>query len=294
MSVDYRRTKSVAPPTESETPMFAGTPVWERGRKARGARRSTFQNTDTARRDTTPVTTAVTDDAARETVTTPNGDEAPFVAPAPRMMTVRRKRSHERRERSVAPTAIGVGLIALAALAAAGYYATRPADTTLTPGGALATSIATAPAMTSATATTSLAATTPPDSAAAEAAQTSAAPPPTTTTTTTRSATTTSRTTRPAARTHSSSATAATASPEQAVTSPSATSAGVNTGTTTPLGAASSTSSAAPAPPAAGPAPVTPSAPAAPPAATMPPPAATPSPGTTAPDTSTPSSTTPQ
>src|SRR6185437_177423 len=154
MSVDYTRTTEGDAPQDSDSSMFAPTPIWDRGKKGRATRRSMFQDSPTAA-DAAVTGAAVggatgglaggamTEEAARQTAMSPNGDDAPFVTT--RTTTVRRRGS-------VAPAAIGVGLVALAALAVAGWYATRPADQTLTPGGTT----------TASTSTTSLAANTAP------------------------------------------------------------------------------------------------------------------------------------
>jgi hypothetical protein len=282
MSVDYRRTSPGDAPGESETPMFAGAPMWERGDKARHARRQLFRDANEADEPAAARATAAepisADEATRETAMSPNGDDAPFVYPA--------TRTTGRRERSLAPAAVGVGLAAIAALAVAGYYATRPADRAMTPGGAPATSIAAAPAP--AALPTSLAQNTPPASAAAQAAGTSAAAP--AATTTSRSVTTTTRTTRAPAEQRT---TTITATPERPVTSPSATDAGVNTSAATSVGVTPPVPSTAAPPPAVDTAPTLPASPTAPPVNTMPAPATTPAPSTTTPDVTPPSATTP-
>ena len=269
MSVDYTRSSDGETPQDPESPMFAPTPMWDRSKKKNrekvsGERRSFFDRDDST--DETPAVGAsalaaepmVETPATRETAVGPTEDDTPLMAPAARTTTVRR-------ERNVAPIAIGVGLIALAALAAAGWYATQPSDKTLTPGDtAPATTIAAAPAPSAGDAT--LAANAPPANAAA-------APAETTTTTTHHVATTTTRAAAPAVR--RSTRTAMAASPERSVTSRNATESGVNTRDTTSVGVVPSAPVTAAPPPAA-------STPTPPPVNTMPTPA--PAPSTTTPD----------
>lgn len=291
MSVDYTRTPGADAPG-SDSPMFAGTPIWERGRKRRGSARVRRVADDPVTGDTLGDTTAAdaaigasplaAEEARRESAMSPNGDDAPFVAP--------RTRTTVRRERSVAPAAIGVGLVALAALAGIGWYATRPADTTMTPGSAPATAIATGPATPAAGGgAAELAANTPPSTAAQSAAMTPSTPatatPPAAASATTHHTASVTRTTR----------TRSTASPERSVTTPSATGAGVNTGATVSATTAPSSSTTTVGT-SAGAAPSTPST-AAPPASASPPPVtsatpATPAPATTTPDVTAPSTAT--
>jgi hypothetical protein len=287
MSVDYTRNPDGEAPKDSEDSMFAPTPMWERGKrnraKTRAERRSFFDRDDTV--DEAPAAVGAgaagamasesmtARDSVRDTTTTtPTGEDAAFVTPT---------RTVVRRNRSVAPAAIGVGLVALAALAAIGWYATRPSDTTMTLGGAPTTAIAAAPPATSEANT--LAANTP------SAADTSAAAPSAATTTETR--TTTHRTTTRRAPVVRSRSTTLAAAPERPVTSRSATSAGVNTGATAALPPAPATTQTSPQT-SAGAVLSTPSTAPPPAAATAPPvssaPTPAPTPSTTTPDVSPP------
>jgi len=291
MSVDYTRTDGEATP-DSESNMFAPTPMWDRSKKNRAARRSMFRDepaeTGAAMTGAAGGVAAdrvmtgdrvVTDDATRETVMSPNGDDA-FVATPTQRTTVRR-------DRSMAPAAVVVGLVAIAALAAAGWYATRPGDTALTPGGPNAppaTSVASTSTTTSAGGA-NLAANTPPAEAAAPAA---------THTATTRSTTTTTRvaSAEPVVR-HRSSSSTVVATPERSVTSRSATGAGVNTGATVPVAPPSATVTQTP----AGAVPSVPQTAAPPPAegpttAVTPPVSATPTTPSPTPSTAPPATTT--
>jgi hypothetical protein len=258
MSVDYTRTPKGEMPEETESAMFAPAPIWDRSKKNREARRSMFQDEPIVE-EAAVVDAAVSGRATKrvirdETLTTTE-DGAPLMATT-RTTTVRR-------DRNVAPAAVAVGLVALAALAAAGWYATRPAEKTLTPGDTAPTAIAATPSPSDA----ALAANTPP-------ANPVAATPSTTTTTTHHVATQTARTEAPVVR--RSTTTVARAPARSAATS------GVNTGATTSVG-------------------VTPSAPvtaAPPPAATAPTPAPAepttqaPAPATTTPDVTPPATAT--
>lgn len=297
MSVDYTRTEG-EPTPDSESSMFAPTPLWDRKAKGRGARRNMFRGQPEETGATSAAMTGaaggvaadrvMTDDATRETAMSPNGDDA-FVASPTRRTTVRR-------DRSMAPAAVVVGLVAIAALAAAGWYATRPGDTVLTPGGpnaAPATSVAAAPPAASAGGA-NLAANTPPAQAAAPAATHTATTRATHTTTQMASA-------APVTRRHTT-RTTVTATPERPVVARSATGAGVNTGAAvpvlpvppaatvsqTPAGAVPSVPQTAAPPPAVGPTTaVTPPVSATPTTPSPTPSTATPTPGVTSPTTST-------
>lgn len=288
MSVDYTRTTGVETPEESESSMFAPAPIWDR-RKGKGSGRAFFeQNAD---RDTsmdreihtdTGSTAlgaaagmaggaAMADEATRETAMSPSGDDAPYMATT-------RDRTVVRRDRSMAPAAVGVGLVALAALAAAGWYATRPADKTLTPGGATSTTIATTSGSTT-TMPTQMAANTP----SADAAAAAAATPHVASTTSHHTVTTSTRAATP--MTTRSRSTTVAISPERSVRAPSAATSGVNTGANAPVNNPPLNSVG-----------VVPSAPATatpPPAATAPPVNSTPTPAPTTAPTPAPSTTTP-
>src|SRR3569623_1067410 len=116
MSVDYTRTSGAETPEETESEMFAPTPMWERSKKNRKSsaeRRSFFERDDSA--EAIPASEAAIGAGAtgalvsepimerecvRETAMSPTGVDAAFVTPATRTTTVRR-------ERSMAPAAVG-------------------------------------------------------------------------------------------------------------------------------------------------------------------------------------------
>jgi len=122
MSVDFNSMPSTEPGLgESDTPMFAGVPSWERNRKRRSFGGKA--------RSAAPV-------VADEPVVTRNAayvepkDEAIATAPVYTTRTVKKSGG-------VAPLAIAAGIVAIGGLAAAGWYASQPHETgmaQLTPG----------------------------------------------------------------------------------------------------------------------------------------------------------------
>ena len=284
MSVDYTRTTGGDTPDETESSAFAPAPIWDR-KKGKGSGRAFFEQAAAA--DTTPMTspigdtakpmrrsaTAATagvatgammgDEAVRETAMSPTGEDAAYVT-TDRTVVVPR--------RSVAPVAVGAGLVALAALATAGWYSTRPADQTITPG-AQTTSSTTIATTTAPTSPAPMAANIP----TADNAAAAATPLATTTTTTHHAETATTRTSAPVV--HSSRSTTLAVAHERPMRMRSASSSGVNTGATV---SSNSVGAAPSAPSTPTPPPVT----AAPPVNTMPAPA--PAPATSAPDTTSP------
>lgn len=117
MSVDFNSMPSTEPGLgESETPMFAGVPSWERNRKRRsfgGKARPAVAE---------PV-------APRNAADVAAGETAFAAAPAHATRPVKKS--------GVAPLAIAAGIIAVGGLAAAGWYASQPHETgmaQLTPG----------------------------------------------------------------------------------------------------------------------------------------------------------------
>ena len=123
MSVDFNSMPTTEPGLgESDTPMFAGIPSWERNRKRRS-----FGGKS---RTVAPVVAAepvVTRNAA---YVEPKG-EAFATAPVYTTRTVKKSGG------GVAPLAIAAGIVAIGGLAAAGWYASQPHETgmaQLTPG----------------------------------------------------------------------------------------------------------------------------------------------------------------
>jgi hypothetical protein len=156
MSMDFDDRDPVNTPSDS--PLFGATPVWERGRKRRGfgARRPAEPRTFTPAEESTAAETPMTLDrpldrpmdrpaATDATITnstlaasTATADEG-LVAPIGRDRTTTRARQSN----SAAPAALAVGgLIAVAALAGVGWYATRGSHDgvpEITPGAATST-----------------------------------------------------------------------------------------------------------------------------------------------------------
>ncbi|THD58781.1 hypothetical protein [Phenylobacterium sp.] len=166
MTVDFSATPEDSPTnSESDTPMFAPIPAWERGKKRRGFG---------ARRAPAPVAAQV---AAEPRSFTPADDlSPPSVSAAPLhtgpMMAdpvatrpavdqmggvdptdtsfiagpAFASSGRARRNTSTAPIAIAAGIILVGGLAAAGWYASQPHNTgvaELTPGGATTTTTTT-------------------------------------------------------------------------------------------------------------------------------------------------------
>ena len=107
---------------ESETPMFAAVPAWERNSKRRGFGGKA--------RSAPPV--VATEPVAPRNAADVAADEATFAA-APTYTTRTVKKSGG----GIAPVAIAAGVIAIGGLAAAGWYASQPHETgvaQLTPG----------------------------------------------------------------------------------------------------------------------------------------------------------------
>ena len=120
MSVDFNSMPSNEPGLgESDTPMFAGVPSWERNRKRRSLGGGKSR------------TVAAEPVAPRNAADIAAGDEAFAAAPTYTTRTVKKSGG------GVAPLAIAAGIVAIGGLAAAGWYATQPHDTgmaQLTPG----------------------------------------------------------------------------------------------------------------------------------------------------------------
>jgi Meckel syndrome type 1 protein len=130
MPVDFTAGPPQGDPTPTESAPFAPIPTWERNNKRRGKggeRRSFFSQE--------PAKTAVIGAAAGAT-TGAMADETPLSGTP----TYADRRSiTARRGGSAAPIAIVAGLLILAGVAAAGWYATQPHDqgmAEMTPGGA--------------------------------------------------------------------------------------------------------------------------------------------------------------
>lgn len=236
MTIDFSSTPGGGPTnSESDSPMFAPTPAWERGKKRRSFSGSASREpeprsfaADTSDRDPAPVMTGATAGGMASDPTTDSFAAAPSYATRP---------GHRRS--ATAPLVIAAGIILVGGLAAAGWYYTKPhaqGVAELTPGSATTTT---------ATATTAgaplpgeqVAQNTVPPAAAPEAVPPEAAPPVapsrsmTTTTTTTHKAgpTVTHRTKTTVARARTATpsaadvgADAATRAPAQAAPTPTA------------------------------------------------------------------------
>lgn len=262
MSVDYTRGQDGEPVnTGDDASMFAPTPIWEKNnRRRRGSGRARPSAAATG-----PAADVTSAEATREAAMSPNGDAV-----------VTRDRTVARRGGSIAPAAIAIGVIVLAALAAAGWYATRSNSgmAQMTPG-APATAPATAITPGSGTLAANTAPAAPP-SAATPATPVEQVTHETTTTKTTPAATTTTR----RRTTHSRTLAAA---PERPVTSTAATGAGVNTGVTTSAASTGSvnppsSTTAPPAPSSAAPPPIAPAPTVTPTLPSTPPPSSSPNP----------------
>jgi hypothetical protein len=146
MSVDFNSTPLNGPTnTESDTPMFAGVPAWERNAKRRGGLfgGSKKRPAATAGAAQAPVEFSETHSETRASdISTGVTHEPAYVAPveptdtsfatAPVYSTRTVKKG-----RTGLPMAVAAGVVALGGLAAAGWYASQPHDTgmaQLTPG----------------------------------------------------------------------------------------------------------------------------------------------------------------
>ena len=131
MSVDFNSMPKTEPGLgESDTPMFAGVPSWERNRKRRS-----FGGGKTRTVVAEPVT-------PRNAADVPVSDSAFATAPTYSTRTVKKSGG------GVAPLAIAAGIVAIGGLAAAGWYASQPHDTgvaQLTPGTEAAAPLAPPP-----------------------------------------------------------------------------------------------------------------------------------------------------
>lgn len=134
MTIDFSNSPN---PADTESPMFAPIPAWERGKKRRSDGSTSPQSVDTVAAEgrsfapSAPVSSR-TDFADPATSTF-------AAAPAYATRTTVRKRS-------AAPLIVGAGIILVAGLAAAGWYATQPATqgvAELTPGSATTTTTTT-------------------------------------------------------------------------------------------------------------------------------------------------------
>lgn len=126
MSVDFNSTPMNNPTTnESDTPMFAAVPAWERNRK-----RGMFGG---KARSAAPRATGV-DTSPEPAPAAPLDSADTIFAAAPAYATRPAKKG-----RAGAPLAIAAGIVAIGGLAAAGWYAAQPHDAgvaQLTPGTA--------------------------------------------------------------------------------------------------------------------------------------------------------------
>jgi len=202
MSVDFNSMPRDEPGLgESDTPMFAPVPAWERSRKRRSFGGKARVAAPEVAIEPTPVRNAAYVEA---------DDEA--FAPTPTYASRTVKRSG-----GVAPLAIAAGIVAIGGLAAAGWYATQNRDTgmaQLTPGTEVAsTPVAQPPELTAS------AAPTPGEPASAAPAATPATP---------------AKAAVPPARVTTRVAAAAPARTRPAAASRSAEDAGVNTSATLP------------------------------------------------------------
>lgn len=145
MPTDFTSNPETSPVGETESPMFAPIPSWERNRKRRGFGRATRTVVAPEKRtfaaddmddgpalmtETIATRPVLTDPMLRdEPLMTPSGTA--FAEPPAYVRTTIVRRNN------AAPVAIAAGLIALGGLAAAGWYASRPHDAgiaQLTPG----------------------------------------------------------------------------------------------------------------------------------------------------------------
>ncbi len=148
MSVDFNTTPlNTSSTSETETPMFAPIPSWERNRKRKG-----FGGKSRAAA-TVQVGTPVSD-ARREADIAPRNAADSAFATAPAFATRPVKKG-----RTGLPMAVAAGIVAIGGLAAAGWYASQPHDTgmaKLTPGTESTALPATAPVMAANAATPTL------------------------------------------------------------------------------------------------------------------------------------------
>jgi hypothetical protein len=275
MSMNFTGSNEPDLTTAESDSLFAATPIWERSAKkksgfgsakAKTAAPAAAVEAPMATRPAFVETTPTADQiAARElraerlrsdamlSTATAGGMDVPLIAEAPVYAT----RAKPARSASMAPLAVGAGILVLGGLAAAGWYATRDDGVTaLTPGSTSTAALETAP-IAPAAAPTELAANTP-------------APAPAQTTATVRTervapSVTTTRTT--SVRTRSAPAT-------------SAADVGVDTSATLPSAPQPYAADGATAPTTVNPAPVAPAAIAPAPVVAEPAPAATPTPST--------------
>lgn len=154
MSVDFNSTPVNTPTaTETETPMFAPIPSWERNKKRRGfggGKRAESVREPTIF-DAAPDASLAASPDASFAAPMADADETAFAA-APAYATRTVKKSG-----GMAPLAIAAGIIAVGGLAAAGWYATQPQETggmaQLTPGTESAAAPVAAPEMAAAAVT---------------------------------------------------------------------------------------------------------------------------------------------
>jgi hypothetical protein len=185
VTIDFNSTPGGGPTnSESDSPMFAATPAWERGKKRRSFGGSASQvepeprsfAADTSDRAPAAVMTGATAGAMASDPTTDSFAAAPSYATRP---------AHRRS--ATAPIVIAAGIILVGGLAAAGWYYTQPhaqGVAELTPGSA-STTTATATTAGAPLPSEQVAQNTAAPAAAPEAAQPPVAPSRTMSTTTT-------------------------------------------------------------------------------------------------------------
>ena len=215
MTIDFSATPDNSPTTnESDSPMFAPVPAWERGKKRRGfggGRTSRVAEEPRSFASEPETTTAAAEQgayafdpigptgSAQPTESQPTDSQAgeSMFAGTPSYAGVT-----ARRKGSGAPVAIAAGIILLGGLGAAGWYYTQPHDSgiaQLTPGSPTTTTTTAAATDTSSDQLTQATAppSTPPAAMPGASTAASATPPATTHSTTT--TTTTARSSAPAA-----------------------------------------------------------------------------------------------
>lgn len=150
MPTDFTSSDSDPISTESESPMFAPTPSWERGKKRRGFGRGSVSRVAPEPRSFAAELSAEPDPMIAATPTRPvyvrteevvDRPDAAFAA-----TPVFASSTAARRGNGAAPIAIAAGIIMIGGLAAAGWYATQPHDSgvaQLTPGEVTTTTVAT-------------------------------------------------------------------------------------------------------------------------------------------------------
>jgi len=133
MSVDFNATPmNSTTNSESDTPMFAPVPAWERSRKRGGMFGGGKSRSSVGRAQPPVETAAAAADAAYAGPLDPIDTDTSSFAAAPAFASRTVKKG-----RTGLPLAVAAGLVAIGGLAAAGWYATQPHESgmaQLTPG----------------------------------------------------------------------------------------------------------------------------------------------------------------